>query len=59
MTSAITTPSMLRSCIAYRLGQRVGNIPIEDISEVVKQENTFIWVSLQEPDEALLRKMQE
>lgn len=59
MTSPITTPDKVRSCIAYRLGKRVGNIPIEDISEVVKQENTFIWVSLQEPDEAMLRKMQE
>lgn len=59
MNNAISIPNMVRSCIAYRLGQRVGDIPIEDISEVVKQENTFIWVSLHEPDAALLRKMQE
>lgn len=50
---------MLRSCVAYRLGQRIGEIELEDISEVVKQDDSFIWVALQEPDEPLLLKMQE
>ena len=45
--------------LAYRNGQRLGDISIDDVSEVVKQPNTFVWLGLHEPDDALLLKIQE
>jgi len=52
--------SMVVNCVAYRFdGQRIGDISVDDISEVLKQPDTFVWVGLHEPDEALLHKLQE
>src|SRR5918996_2834089 len=50
---------MIVNCVAYKGGERIGDIAIEDISEVLKQEGTFVWLGLHEPDEALLRRIQE
>jgi len=50
---------MIVNCIAYRGGRSLGNIPVDDISEVLKQPETFIWLGVHEPDTALLRKVQE
>lgn len=50
---------MIVNCIAYRQGKSLGNIPVDDISEVLKQPETFIWLGIHEPDTALLRKVQE
>lgn len=46
------------NCAAYEDGRRVRNIPIEEISEVIKIPGQFVWVGLHEPDEALLRQIQ-
>jgi magnesium transporter len=45
--------------VAYRHGQRLGDISIDEISDVIAQPNTFVWVGLHEPDDALLLKMQQ
>ncbi|PXV58211.1 magnesium transporter [Dyella jiangningensis] len=63
-TISMTTPppsaSMVVNCVAYRFdGQRTGDISVDDISEVLKQPDTFVWVGLHEPDETLLEKLQE
>ena len=55
----ITAPTMIVNSIAYREGKRVGEIPIEDISEVVKEPHTFVWVGLHDAAPALLLKIQE
>lgn len=48
------------NCIAYRNdGSRIGDIPLDAISDVLKQPDTFVWVGLHEPDETLLLKLQE
>ncbi len=47
------------NCVAYCDGNRVGNIEISRISEVLKQKDKFVWVGLHEPDEELLKQMQE
>lgn len=44
--------------VAYRDGKRLGEISIDDISEVVKQPGTFVWLGLHEPDDRQLRKIQ-
>ncbi|MGU7844126.1 magnesium/cobalt transporter CorA [Burkholderia sp. AW33-5] len=45
--------------VAYRAGRRSGDVSIDDISEVVKEPDTFVWVGVWEPEEPLLRKLQE
>ena len=44
--------------VLYRDGQRLGDIPIDDISAVIRQAGTFVWLGLHEPDDTLLRKVQ-
>jgi len=44
--------------VAYRNGQVLGEISIDEISEVIKQPDTFVWLDLHKPDEALLLKIQ-
>ncbi len=46
-------------CIAFDHGKQLGDIPLDQISDVLSRDETFVWVNLQEPDEALLAKMQE
>ena len=60
-TPAAATPSsMVINCVAYHMdGRRIGDVSLDDISEVLKQPDTFVWVGLHEPDEALLAKIQE
>jgi magnesium transporter len=50
---------MIINSIAYRDGQRLSEVDIEDISEVVKEPNTFIWLGIHEPDRPLLMKLKE
>jgi magnesium transporter len=50
---------MVVRSVAYRAGKRLKDVVIDDISEVVQEPGTFIWVGLWQPDEPLLRKMQE
>ncbi|UZJ59171.1 magnesium and cobalt transport protein CorA [Pseudomonas sp. KU26590] len=47
------------NCAAYKQGHKAQSFPIDDISEVMSQPDTFVWVGLLEPDDALLTKMQE
>jgi magnesium transporter len=47
------------NCASYANGVRVANVTIEDISEELKHEDRFVWVGLYEPDEELLREIQE
>jgi len=59
-TGSVSTSAMVINCVAYRFdGQRIGDISLDDISEVLKQPDTFVWVGLHEPDAALLDKIQE
>lgn len=51
--------SMVMKCVAYQNGVSIGDVTLEDISEVLKQQNTFIWLGLREADKVLLTKIQE
>jgi magnesium transporter len=53
------TPGAVIASVAYATGKRIGDVPLDDVSEVLKQPNTFVWIGLYEPDEPLLRKVQE
>lgn len=46
------------NCAAYSDGRKVGNVDVEDISEILKFPGQFVWIGLHEPDAELLRTMQ-
>ncbi len=50
---------MIVNCVAYRDGVSLGNIPLDSISDILKEPRTFVWLGLYEPDTQLLRKVQE
>lgn len=47
------------NCVAYKDGVRQGDVRVEDISEVLREPNAFIWLGLHEPDRALLQELQQ
>jgi magnesium transporter len=50
---------MLVNCVAYQNGRKLGDIPIEDISEYVSRPDCFVWVAMFEPTPAELDQMAE
>ena len=57
---AASPSPMVVSCVAYGVnGHRIGDIHLDSISDALNEPNTFVWVGLHEPDEALLLKLQE
>lgn len=50
---------MIVNSAAYRQGKRLGELSLEEISEVLKTPDAFVWLGLYEPDLQLLRKVQE
>ena len=48
------------NCVAYASsGKRMYDTTLDEISDVLAQPDTFMWLGLHEPDEALLLKIQE
>jgi len=48
------------NCVAYTGdGRRLGDVDIEDISEILQFPGQFIWIGLYEPDEECLREVQQ
>ena len=50
---------MLINCVAYQNGEKLADIPIEDISEYVHRPDCFVWVALFEPTPEELDQMAE
>ncbi|MDD5273820.1 MAG: magnesium/cobalt transporter CorA [Methylovulum sp.] len=50
---------MIMKCVAYKHGVSLGDVTIEDISEVLKHQDAFVWLGLREADTELLLKIQE
>jgi magnesium transporter len=46
------------TCAAYASGRRVGEVALEDIDRVLRDEDTFIWIGLYEPLQDLLLTVQ-
>lgn len=51
--------NMVVNCVAYNKGQHLSDVTIDDISEVVKEPDAFIWLGLHEPDVQMLSKIRE
>ncbi len=48
------------NCVAYdNRGQKLRDITVEEISDLLQQEKTFVWLGLHEPGEGLLKQVQE
>lgn len=47
------------NCAAYKHGRKIADISLDEISDTLKQEGTFIWVSMVEPDILMLQKVQD
>lgn len=51
---------MVVACVAYASdGRRLRDVTIDQISDVIASPDQFVWVGLNEPDEALLERLQE
>ena len=50
---------MLINCVAYQEGKKLSDVPVEDISEYLKQPDAFVWVALRDPTEAEIAAMQD
>jgi magnesium transporter len=50
---------MIMKCEAFKKGVSMGDITIDDISEVIKEDDTFVWLGLLEANVELLTKIQE
>ena len=47
------------NCVAYCEGIRVGTVDIDNISEILRQPDKFVWIGLHEPGTELLAKIQK
>lgn len=50
---------MIINCVSYKNGERLNSVEPDNISEVLKDPGTFVWLGLYEPDRPLLKKIQE
>jgi magnesium transporter len=50
---------MIMKCEAYRNGVSRGDLTIEEISDALQHEDSFVWLGLREVDAGLLAKIQE
>ncbi|MFI3135907.1 MAG: magnesium/cobalt transporter CorA [Methylococcaceae bacterium] len=50
---------MVMKCVAYQNGVSIGDVTIEDISDVLKLDDTFVWLGLLEANSELLAQIQE
>ena len=50
---------MLINCVVYREGEKLADIPVDDISDYMGQPDCFVWVALQDATDEELSEMQE
>jgi len=50
---------MIVNSAAYADGRKLGDVEIEDISEVLRFPGQFVWIGLREPDAPLMAQIQE
>jgi magnesium transporter len=46
------------NCAAYSGGRRIVDIDLNNVHEVLKAANQFVWIGLHEPSEEVLSKVQ-
>ncbi len=58
MEQGSRNPASVVACAAYADGKKIGNVDIEDISEVIRFPGQFIWVGLQDPAPEIMAQIQ-
>ena len=48
---------MIVNCVAYQNGKRLGDVPMEQVSEFLKRPECFVWVALKDPSREELEAM--
>ena len=46
------------NCAAYARGRRVTEVELDEVHEVLKEANQFVWIALHEPSEEILARVQ-
>jgi magnesium transporter len=59
MATTLQAPGSIIASAAYSNGRKIGEVALDDISDVLERADTFVWIGLFEPNEPLLRKVQE
>ena len=57
--TALAAGGSVIASVAYSNGRRIGEVALDDISDVLERPDAFVWIGLYEPNEPLLRKIQE
>jgi magnesium transporter len=47
------------NCATYSQGCRTANVELDEVHEVLKESNQFVWIGLHEPSEEVLTKVQK
>ncbi|HEV8284354.1 MAG TPA: magnesium/cobalt transporter CorA [Chitinophagaceae bacterium] len=47
------------NCAAYSMGRRVADVELDNVHEVLKEPNQFVWIALHEPSEKILSRVQQ
>ena len=55
----VTPAKQVVGCAAYQVGRRIAEIDLEQAEQIDSKDGRFVWIGLYEPDEALLRKVQQ
>jgi magnesium transporter len=50
---------MLVNCVAYENGEKVADIPLEQIHTYLTGRGSFVWVALKDPDDSELARVKE
>jgi magnesium transporter len=50
---------MLVNCVAYKNGEKVADIPLDQIRAHLAGANAFVWVALKDPDDGELERVEE
>ena len=46
------------ACVGYAEGQRIADVPLDDVSEILKVPGRFVWIGLHEPTPEVLAEIQ-
>lgn len=55
----VSPATLVINCVAYKEGKRLREIEIDEISEVLKEKGTFVWLGLRESNLDLLTNIQQ
>ena len=47
------------NCVVYRHGEREEHVDVAEISDILKEDNSFVWLGLYQPEPAFMQKLQE